>query len=117
MLTSPLVITINAVAHNLSRINNDNYSSVYLKEGTGYEYRLTIRHSFEGKNGPGQMERHNVDFVHTIWDPVTGVATIRQVYCVIRQPRGADKVLTAQDSTGFNALVTANITALMGWES
>jgi hypothetical protein len=117
MLTSPIVITINAIAHNLSRINNDNFGSVYLKSGTGFEYRLTIRHSYEGKAGPGQMERHNVDFVHTIWDAVTGAATVRQVYCVIRTPRGGDAVLTGQDTTGFNALVTANITALLGWES
>jgi hypothetical protein len=117
MLTSPLVITIDGVAHNLSRINNDNFGSVYLKSATGYEYRLTIRHSFEGKAGPGQMERHNVDFVHTVWDAVTGAATIRQVYCVIRTPRGGDSVLTTKDATGFNALVTANLTALMGWES
>lgn len=117
MLTSPIVITINAVAHNLSRINNDNFSSVYLKQFTNGEYRLTIRHSYEGKAGVGQMERHNVDFVHTTWDPVTGIATVRQVYTVIRTPRGGDGVLTGQDATGLGALVTANITALIGWES
>lgn len=117
MLTSPLVITIDGVAHNLSRINNDNFGSVYLKTGTLLEYRLSIRHSYEGKAGPGQMERHNVDFVHTVWDAVTGAPTVRQVYCVIRTPRGGDAVLTGKDAIGFNSLVSANITALLGWES
>jgi hypothetical protein len=116
MLTSPLVITIDGVAHNLSRINNDNYASVYVKNGTGFEYRLTIRHSIEGK-APNQIDRHNVDFVHTIVDAVTGAETNRQVYTVIRTPRYGDGVLTGKDVTGFNALVTANLTALMGWES
>jgi hypothetical protein len=116
MLTSPLVITIDGVAHNLSRINNDNFGSVYLKSGVGFEYRLTIRHSYEGKNGPGQMERHNIDFLHTTWD-VNGVPTVRQAYHVIRTPRGGDSVLTGKDVIGLNALSTANITAVLGWES
>lgn len=116
MLTSPITITIDGVAHNLSRINQDNYSAVYLKKAANLEFRLTIRHAYEGKVGPGQMERHNIDLVHTTWD-VDGVPTIRQTYHVIRCLRGADPDSVNDDTVGLNTWVSANIAALTAWES
>lgn len=116
MLTSPISVTIDGVAHSLSRINQDNFSSVYLKKATGLEFRVTIRHSYEGKEGPGQMERHNVDLVHTTWD-VDGNPVIRQSYHVIRNPRNLDPDGVADDTVGLNAFVTTNIAALVAWES
>lgn len=116
MLTSPISITIDGVAHSLSRINNDNFSSVYLKKAAGLEFRLTIRHTYEGKDGPGQMERHNVDLVHTTWD-AEGVPTVRQSYHVIRNPRAVDPDGVADDTVGLNAWLTTNVAAICGWES
>lgn len=116
LLTSPITITIDGVAHSLSRINQDNFSSVYLKTATGLELRVTIRHSYEGKVGNGQMERHNVDLVHTTWD-ANNVATVRQAYHVFRTPRGSDPTVVTKDVIGLNAWVTANAAALCAWES
>lgn len=116
MLTSPISVTIDGVAHNLSRINQDNYSSVYLKKGTNEEFRLTIRHSYEGKSGPGQMERHNVDLVHTKWD-AEGNSSIQQAYMVVRVARGADPDSVNDDTVGLAAFVTSNIAAITAWES
>jgi tRNA nucleotidyltransferase (CCA-adding enzyme) len=116
MLTSPTVITIDGVAHNLSRINQDNFSSVYLKKAVGLELRLTIRHSYEGKVGPAQMERHNVDLVHTTWD-VDGNPVVRQTYHVVRNPRNLDPDSVNDDTVGLNAWLTTNIAAISGWES
>jgi hypothetical protein len=116
MLTSPISITIDGVAHSLSRINQDNYSAVYLKKAAGLEFRLTIRHSYEGKDGVGQMERHNIDLLHTTWD-VDGIPTVRQTYHVIRCQRGADPDSVNDDTVGLNAWVSTNIAALTAWES
>jgi hypothetical protein len=116
MLTSPITITIDGVAHSLSRINQDNYSSVYLKKAANLEFRLTIRHSYEGKAGPGQMERHNVDLLHTTWD-AEGIATVRQSYHVVRVQRGTDPDSVNDDTVGLNTWVSANIAALTAWES
>jgi hypothetical protein len=116
MLTSPISITIDGVAHSLSRINQDNFGSVYLKKATNLEFRLTLRHSYEGKDGPGQMERHNIDLVHTVWD-VNGIPTIRQSYHVIRNPRAVDPDGVADDTVGLNAWLTTNVAAICGWES
>lgn len=116
MLTSPISITIDGTAHSLSRINQDNYSAVYLKKLPLEEFRLTIRHSYEGKAGNGQMERHNVDLVHTVWDS-EGNSVVNQTYSVLRNPRGADTSDIVADSVGLSAFVTANAGALVGWES
>lgn len=117
MLTSPTTITIDGVAHSLSRINGpDNYSSVFLKRTTALELKLTIRHSYEGKAGINQIERHNVDLMHTTWD-VNGNPTVRQSYHVIRNQRNIDPDGVADDTVGLSAWLTTNVAAICAWES
>lgn len=117
MLTPPVKITINSVEHTLSLINQDGFSSVYLKKLTNEEIRLTIRHSYEGKAGLGQMERHNMDLLHTVWDPATGNSTVSQTYSVTRLPRGADVSGPVADAKGLAGFLTANISSVVSWES
>lgn len=117
MLTSPITVTIAGVAKTLSRINQDNFSAVYLYKASLEEIRLTIRHSYEGKQVPGQMERHNIDMVHTVWDAATGVATITQVYNVVRLPRGAAVTDAVNFAKGLDKFTDDNISAIVAWES
>lgn len=116
MLSSPITITIDGTAHSLSRINQDNYGSVYLKRTSTLELRCSIRHSYEGKVGAGQFERHNVDLTQTTWD-VDGKPVITQSYVVLRTPRNVDPDRLVKQTTGFDAFVTANAAAIAGWES
>ena len=116
MLTSPITVTIGGTAHSLSRINQDNFSAVYLKKAPGLEILLTIRHAYEGKVGKGQMERHNLDLKVTTWD-VDGNPIINQTYSVTRMPRGADPVNGVDGAKALAAFITANIAAVTGWES
>lgn len=116
MLTTPTTITIGGVAHELSRINQDNYVSVYLKKWALNELRLTIRHSYEGKVGNGQMERHNVDLLHTVWD-ADGVPSVTQTYSVLRVPRGVDPAGVVAETAGLSTWLTANAAAICAWES
>lgn len=116
MLPSPITITIDGTAHSLSRINQDNFTSVYLKKTATEELRLSVRHSYEGKTGAGQMERHNLDLTKTTWD-VDGKPVITQVYSVLRMPRNVDSDRLVKQATGFNTLLTAQLAALVGWES
>lgn len=116
MLTSPITITIDGSAKSFSRINQDNFSAVYLHKGTAEEYQLTIRHTREGKVAAGQVERHNVDLVHTTWD-VNGTPTVTQTYHVARNPRNVDSVRLEKETVGLNTWVSANIAALCDWES
>lgn len=117
MLTSPITVTINGVAHSLSRINQDNFSSSYLKTATNLEIQMNIRHSREGKAGPGQMERHNVELIYITYDAVTGVPTTRSTYAVIRHPRGADPAVSGHIAQGLVDFVGANEGPLIAWES
>lgn len=116
MLSSPITITIDGVAHSLSRINNDSFGSVYLKKTATMEIRCSIRHSYEGKTAAGQFERHNVDLTQTTWD-VDGKPVITQSYHVFRTPRNVDADRLVKQVTGLNAFVSTNATALTAWES
>lgn len=116
MLTSPITVTIDGVAHSLSRINTDNFGSVYLKKGTGFELRLNIRHSVEGKAGQTQYDRHNVELIRSTFN-VDGTTTTSSQYIVIRAPRNAATSIAEKDVIGLNALVTANAAALVAWEN
>lgn len=116
MLTSPITVTIDGVAHSLSRINNDNFGSVYLKKVAGLELKMNIRHTREGKAGPSQFERHNIELIRTTWD-VEGNPVVTSCYVVGRQLPSADPSILAKDIAGLNAFVTANKDALVAWES
>lgn len=116
MLTSPLTLTIDGVAHSLSRVNNDNFGSTYLKKASNLEIRLDIRNSFEGKSGSQQYERHVCDLQYTTWD-VDGKPSTVQTYTHLRFLRGSDPVDGSNIAKGLAALVTAQIASIANWES
>lgn len=116
MLTSPITITIDGVAHSLSRINNDNFGSTYLKKAAGLEIRLVVRNSYEKSSAGVQYERHNMDLTHTTWD-VDGKPTTTQTYMVSRCIRGIDTKVPADVAKAAFAFGTANVAAVLGWES
>lgn len=116
MLASPTTVTIDGVAHSLSRINQDNYSSLFLKKATNLEIQLRIYHSNEKSNADGQMQRHGADLTMTTWDS-EGVPTVTQSYTVIRDKRGSNPEVPVDVVTGLNAWVTANAANLVAWES
>lgn len=116
MLTSPITVTIDGVAHQLSRINQDNFSAVYLKKLANREIRLSIRHSYEKANALGQYERHNVDLQDTTWD-VDGNPVTAQTYTVMRVKRGQPIADVTVVNAGLATFVGANAAAIVGWES
>nr|UJQ84967.1 MAG: hypothetical protein 2 [Leviviridae sp.] len=121
MFADPTVITINAVAKNLIRINQDGYSSEYLlKEATG-EYRLRIRHTSRAdKTRAGQIvERHNVELIHTIYPVAPKIySTVRKDYRVFEFDVGDDAALMAKTVAGLSAFITeANATKMINYES
>lgn len=91
MLTSPQTVAIDGVNHSLSRINQDNFSSVYFKKGDGFEIRMTIRHTLEKATALGQFERHNVDLQYITFGEDGSMRT-DQTYVVFRGLRGTDGV-------------------------
>jgi hypothetical protein len=116
MLTSPIEVTIDSVAHSLSRVNQDNYGSIYLKKGDGFEIRMAIRHSYEKAGVSGQYERHNVDLTYTAFDE-EGTPTSTQAYGVLRTKRGTDGAMLVDVSNALNGFIDANTAEIVAWES
>nr|UJQ85686.1 MAG: putative coat protein [Leviviridae sp.] len=80
-----VVVTYNAVAKTLTRINQDGYGSEYLLREATQEFRMKIRHSKEGLQANGnQFDRHNVELTQTIYPTESAPAVVRQAYVVLR---------------------------------
>jgi hypothetical protein len=118
-IANPLVITINAVAKNLAKINNDNYGSEYLLQSSTEEWRMKIRHSNEAVKGAApQMARHNVEFTHTVYATSTVPAVVTQIYSVIRNTTLVTDADLQYMMAGFVAFFDATHTLdLRGWQN
>lgn len=117
-LATPAVVTINAVAQNMPRINQDDYGSHFRKIASGYQYDLKVRHQTESaKAGAVKTDRHNVDLIYTTYDAYGVVTGIYQSYVVLRTPQGADPTIIENMSAGLLAYVTANDGPIIGWEN
>lgn len=123
MFADPAVVTINAVAKNLVRINQDKYSSEYLLRSATEEYRLFIRNSSRNDSRTGKViDRHNAELIHTVFPvaPAT-MATVRKAYVVIENEQGdtlADPTYVAAGLLAFlTASSNANITKMLNSES
>lgn len=117
MLSSPTTVTIDGTAHSLSKINQDNFGSIFRKIATGLQYDLQIRHTTENaKLGAPKVDRHNVDLKYTTFDS-EGLPTVYQVYAVLRTPQGADPTIVEDMLVGFNTWLAANVAGVVGWES
>lgn len=115
---SPLVLTINAVAKSLAKINQDNYGSeYYLRESTG-DYRVKIRHSTDkAVVGTGQVHRSNVTVVQTVFSTVAGVPDESyEISMTVRNGKGADATKVGYLGSALSALmVQARFEDLVGW--
>lgn len=120
MFADTITITINAVAKVLNRINQDGYSSEYLLKTSLDQYQLKIRNSsYTDKSRGKVIDRHNIEFVHTIYpvSPAT-VSTVRKYYSVFENENTDDATVFNQFGVGIVAFQsTGNITKLLNWES
>jgi len=121
MFADPAVVTVNAVAKNLVRINQDRYSSEYLLRTATDEFRLTLRNNpkrFDKRLGV-TVDRHNVELIHTVFpvSPST-ISITRKAYVTFENQIG-DTLTDPQYVTTalLSFLTAANITKLMNLES
>lgn len=118
--SDPLTITVNAVAKNLIRINQDKYSSEYMLRTATDEFRLNIRNtSYADKKRGVTIDRHNVELIHTVFpvSPST-LSVIRKVYAVIENQQGDTLTDPAYVAAGLAGLLTVpNVQKMMNLES
>nr|UJQ85051.1 MAG: putative coat protein [Leviviridae sp.] len=120
MLGDTLVVTINAVAKTLNRINQDGYASEYFLREATQDFRMKVRHTKDRPTSAGvAVDRHNVELTQTIYPvaPAT-VNKIRRVYGVITNENSDDSVQIGYLQAGLSGFLTAaNVTKLANWES
>lgn len=112
-IPNPLVLTYNAVAKNLPRINQDNYGSEYfLNDGT-LTFRVKIRHSLEGAQKDGStFERHNVELTVTRLATPTVPQSVVQIYDVVRDVSSlSTSAEVGLATSAFTALTTSGFFA------
>jgi hypothetical protein len=114
----PLVITVNAVAKSMARVNSsDPYSSEYFLKEALEEFRVKIRHSDEKSLVKGgAVARHNVEFTNYVY-PTAALpnGVFRQVYTVIRNNPADSAVQMDYLSDGLADWVKTNAASLVGW--
>jgi hypothetical protein len=123
MFVDPAALTVNTVAKNLVRINQDKYSSEYLLRSTLDEFRLNIRNSsYLDKKRGVMIDRHNVELIHTVFPvaPAT-LSTVRKTYVVIENQQGDTLTESTHVAAALFAYLTAssnaNIGKLLNFES
>lgn len=123
MFADPAAITVNGVAKNLVRINQDGYSSEYLLRTTTDEFRLKLRNSsYLDKKRSVMIDRHNAELIHTVFPvaPAT-LSTVRKVYVVIENQQGDTLVDPTHVANALLVFLTAstnaNITKMLNFES
>lgn len=123
MFADPQTLTVNAVAKALNRIGSGNGTSEYFLGNDTEEFRLNIRQtSYTDKKRAVKINRHNVEFVHTVFPvaPAT-LSTVRKTYVVFENQQGdalANSVYVASALCSWlTATTNANLTKLVNLES
>jgi uncharacterized protein (DUF433 family) len=119
-LSTTIVVTVNAVAKTLVKINNDNYGSHYRLSESTQRFDLKIRHSTEKPKNGVVMDRHNVELTQTIYSGDPTIAdTIIQSYAVLRVAQNDVGTGLEYNATGLADLLKATdfITDVQSWQS
>jgi hypothetical protein len=120
--SDPAVVTINGVAKNLVRINQDGYGSTYrLRSATDDITMVSKNSSYTDKKSGQLMDRHSLDIVQTVFATSTLPAYKRHAYVIIENQQGdtlTDPVYVANGLLTFlSASSGANITKMINFVS
>lgn len=120
MFADPAVVTINSVAKNLVRINQDKYSSEYMLRSATDEFRLAIRNTtYLDKKLGATISRHNVEIIQTVFPVAPATQSIRRKAYVVIENQDGDTLTDPRNvALGLLAFLTsAKIDQLMNFES
>lgn len=109
MFGDPTTVTVNAVAKNLVRINQDKYSSEYLLRSATDEFRLFIRNSTSTDKTRGvSTDRHNILLKWTVFPVAPATRSyIRTASCTITNEVGDTQVDPVNLTIGLCNFLTA----------
>lgn len=115
-----LTIKVNGVDKILKRINQDGYATQYYLHEALEEFTVNIRHTRENPQKNGTVfDRHNVEYIHTVFATETTPSRIRVQYFVSRNTRDDDYTNVGYDVKAISDLIaaTGNIPDLLAWVS
>jgi hypothetical protein len=119
MLGDTLTLPLSSGNVVVTKINQDGYSSEYVKFSATSEYRVRVRHTKTGKSPTrASYDRHSFDVTHTTYaDGETPESHIK-FYFVIECLPGNDSIVLA-DGVCDLAIASSGavLTKLLGWES
>lgn len=118
MLANTLTITIDGVANVLTRVNQDNFSSYYVKKDAVGEMKLQVRHSVEATSlkQPTPYDRHNVIFSNTVYATPTTVEKSYTISHTMRIARASDPIVLEKTDVGFATLLGTIRAAIVAGE-
>jgi len=117
MIGDTLTVTYDSVAVVLNKINQDNYTSEYLKKVGTVEHRVRFQHANEAGRGGSPMERHRVEYTRTELDAVNGDRTFSSV-SIFRAPKSTDATVLNKTALAQTALMTSTLIGkVIDWES
>lgn len=114
----PLVVTINAVAKSLPRVEFDKRTSTYFLRESSQEFLMKIRNTSYTSPSGVLVDRHNLEFTQTIYATLTAAAVIRKVYITFDNNRSDTDAGLLQTLVGFVGFITpANLQRSLNGES
>jgi hypothetical protein len=114
MFADPQVITINGSAKSLVRIGSGNGTAEYLLRSSTEEFRMNIRNTtYTDKKRAVQMDRHNVEFVHTVFGVSPAVDVKRKTYFVFENQKGDTLTDPVYDASGLLSWAVASSNAAL----
>jgi hypothetical protein len=118
MFANTLTVTVNAVAKVLTRVNQDNYGSVYVLKETDGEWKLQFRNSTEkGAVGVQDIDRHNMFLERTIYATPTVAEKYFSFTSTLRVRKSFDLTVASQIVAGAITLLTAQTSGMIAGES
>lgn len=103
----PLVVTINAVAKSLPRVEFDKRTSTYFLRESTQEFQMKVRNTSYTDPKGNVVDRHNLEFTQTIYATLTAAAIPRKVYITFDNFRSDTDAGLLQTLNGFVAVLTS----------
>lgn len=117
MFADTTVLALSTGNVTLTKINQDNFGSVFRFNDATHEYKLTIRHSKANRGGVA-YDRHNAELIETIYATSTVPEYKRTMYFVIEQLPSDPSIVNADGIADWLIVTSnANLNKLMNYES
>jgi hypothetical protein len=118
MFANTLTITIDSIAKVLTRVNQDNFGSVYKLSSATEVFTLRFRNPTDNTQKKVEpFDRHNMFFEHVIFATPTTTEKRYSVSATIRKSFDGDPAYLVKVVAGFITLFNAQSSGLANGES